>query len=270
MSLVQRLSLSRCRHRARKEHANHSVTSGDRSPPALTAQLYKQHIEEGHKGSVAILILIDSLAAKDKQLGIADSIVRRHKRQLFFWGTLENSSSWLVSLLERSSMSPYEVETRKRFYFAGNKPRGRMCVLALFGAMKKFAVYPQSLTASSNSGGRNISECSTTEPCGETLANGGVGEGRGGLMDTVMGSFGFEEDPTSSHGEEEEEAERGLSEEEEEEEEMERGLCMWMERLEDGSVKRYSTDSWPSFIYECPLEVCLADCLYPQRELSQQ
>jgi hypothetical protein len=218
------------RPRARKKHASHRDTS-DPCPlviPPLTAQLY---IEEAHKGSVSILILLDSVA-KDHNLAGSD-IFKRHKRQrvFFFWGALENYSCWLTKLLEASSMNPEEVETRKRFYYSESE-RGRVCVLALFGAKKKFAIFPESMTTSSIIHRGNCSENSATENC-ESLANGGVNEENSGVMVTVMGSVGFEEDAPGHR--------------EEEEGEIERGLRVWMERLEDGSLKRYSTDSWPSW-----------------------
>ena len=130
-------------------------------------------------------------------------------------------------------MNPEEVETRMRFYYSESE-RGRVCVLALFGAKRKFAIFPESKTSYGSSDKRNCSENAATEN-GESLANGGTKEENSGVMVTVMGSVGFEED-VPGHGEEE--GEEG---------EIERGVRVWMERLEDGSLKRYSTDSWPSW-----------------------
>ena len=138
-------------------------------------------------------------------------------------------------------MDPVEVERRKRWYF-GESAHSRLCALVILPAKKKFAIFPESLAEamSSSRGDDVMSENFSSRVSGESLANGlGVrGSDRNKqLMDTIMGSFGFEDDAVAGLEEEEEE--------EEEEGEMERGLKVWMERLEDGSLKRYSTDSWP-------------------------
>ena len=133
-------------------------------------------------------------------------------------------------------MDPVEVERRKRWYF-GESEHSRLCALAILPAKKRFAIFPESLAeAMSSSRGDDVVPENFSRVSGESLANGSGVKGSDRnkqLMDTIMGSFGFEDDTAA-----------GL-EEEEEEEEMERGLRVWMERLEDGSLKRYSTDSWP-------------------------
>ena len=207
------------RHRARRTHK----ASGTPQPaviPELSDQLYQQHIEEAQRGSVVILTLLDS-ATEDKL--VISNVAKRHKRQQinFFWAELAVGYSWLQELLEASSMDPEEVKMRERLFCSEDK-LGRMCTLALFGTKKQFAIFPELVTNISESESFYNGLSTTVSETKREL------EGSGGVMDTVMGSFGFED---VDHGKEREEE----------------GLRVWMERLEDGTLKRYSVDSWPSW-----------------------
>ena len=163
------------------------------------------------------------------------SAIDKHRstRVVVFWARLDNHHSWLLSLFQQSNMETQEIEKRERFYFSGgNWPR--VCVLALFGARKQFAIFPESPGTSYGDKIAELSSNSCTNS--DSTRNGVLREtergSEGGMIATVMESFGFEDEETDENQEE------GASE---------RGLGVWMERLEDGSLKRYSVTHWPQW-----------------------
>ena len=195
--------------------------------PALNGELYQQHIEEAGRGSVAILVLTNS-----DMLLISDVIERHRRRRIsFFWAPLNNSCSWLCNLLQQSNMDPKEIEIRERIYLHGDNQQHSLCALALFGAKKKFAIFPESVTTERED---FDTDQDSTESSGsirnrtDREKEGREKEGDGGLVDSLMGSFGFEDGDGG-------EVERVGS------------LRVWLERLEDGSLKRYSITNWPQW-----------------------
>ena len=220
------------RRLSRKKQSGHNVSRKIASPviPAMDSELYRQVVEHTtSKRSIAVLLLVDSV--DEGFLQVFSEAVQRHKSQQFryFCGSLEDSLSWLLDLLERSNMAPRDKEQTESLYIRGGEESCcRVCVLALFGAKKQFAIFPELansdrylLTNSNYSSGSDI----TTEGASKDRRQ------PDSAINSLMSTFGFEDDDNN-------EPSRAFV----------KGLfTVWMERLEDGSLKRYSTEEWPSW-----------------------
>lgn len=111
-------------------------------------------------------------------------------------------------------------------------------VLALFGAKKQFAIFPE--TSKPHPAVASDSNCHST-----------VDNTSDNVIDTVLNSFGFnEEDPDSnvrSENSQDGEQTEVSTDQQRRDRELDAALRVWMERLEDGSLKRYSVDHWPQW-----------------------
>ena len=103
-----------------------------------------------------------------------------------------------------------------------------ICILALIGSKKQFAIFPESRSIKSHTN-------HFTESSSDSIVNGTSDKPSSGTINDFLSSFGFEEDDRddAGHGE----GGRGFIQR----------LVVWMERLEDGSLKRYSVDYWPQW-----------------------
>jgi hypothetical protein len=175
--------------------------------PTLNSQLYDQHVKKAPEGSTVILQLTNSM----KDISLLSCLAERYNEEhrfCFFKGRLDKKK-WLKNLLKGGGMD--EEEITKRFYSSGK----RMCVLALFGAEKQFAIFDDFLTISSGSLPNGMGEeQEKTQP--ETVP--------------VLDSLRFEDGEPFSR-------ERVTEEK----------LKQWIEQLEHESLAKYSTDHWPSW-----------------------
>lgn len=227
-------------YRKRKRQSHRRPTP----PPPLTPQLYHHHVEHAHKGSVAVLLLSDSI--EEYSLTFLE-IAKKHKsrRFSFFHESLDVKYSWLQELLDNSSMERWERELRGDVYLEEDTSSSELViVLALFGAKKQFAIFPETVTNKPHPAAASDSNCHSTVGTQDNTSD--------NLIDTVLNSFGFdeEEDPDSKAGSEN--SQNGKQTEVSSNphrrgRELDASLRVWMERLEDGSLKRYSVDHWPQW-----------------------
>ena len=199
--------------------------------PTLNTQLYNQNVENAAKGSIVVLFLTNNVD-KESLLRlfpklIGKYIINRHIK--FFRGSFETKRAWLEELLRECNMDPQELERRRCVYdeLRIEQHFPVVCTLALFGAKKQFSIFPEM-----GSGHSRLNGLSTSEPVASAANQNASKEENSrntGVMDTVMNSFGFEDGKTSDS--------RGFNS----------ALSLWMERLEDGSLRRYSINHWPQW-----------------------
>ena len=128
-------------------------------------------------------------------------------------------------------MDDYEKEWRRGIYFGKEEnSSAEVCILALIGSKKQFVIFPEARTVKPDT--HRLSEGGSS-----SFLNGTADKSTSsvGMMDDFLSSFGFEDGDVDAGGD----GEGGRS--------LVQRLAVWMERLEDGSLKRYSIDSWPQW-----------------------
>ena len=113
-------------------------------------------------------------------------------------------------------------------------------MLALFGAKKQFAIFPETVTNKPHPAVTSDSNCHSI-----------VNSSSDNVMDSVLNTFGFDEEDldsnirceNSQNGEHTEVS----TDKRRWDRELDAALRVWMERLEDGSLKRYTVDHWPQW-----------------------
>lgn len=125
---------------------------------------------------------------------------KKHKSQRFsfFRSSLQIHRPWLRDLLEASNMETQDKERRQRGYFGEKNVCTSVCVLALFGAKKQLAIFPEKATSKSHMtvSSNHLSHSSGSLVNGETERN-----TSGDMIDTFLSSFGFQDEDSDTREE---------------------------------------------------------------------
>ena len=169
----------------RQAHGGETGANISSIVPLLDKELYQRHVEHAHKALVTVVLLYD--VAED--LSIFSEAAKNHKSRQFkyFHAAFETQQPWLNDLLAVCNMESTEKEKRNEMYFG----EGSVCILALFGARKQFVIFPESVNMSHTPALRNRHIVKTKK---ENTAS-------GDLVDTVLNTFGFDDEHNSDTAE---------------------------------------------------------------------